>query len=472
MKVLLRTIILLLLFANNLIANEIILEDHYKVLSTFSGDIEKKQSFHIIIAKNKNTGHIEIIPIAFFNNVLKKYSGIVTIFPETPSIESYHIVKDKKVSFLIMFGFKTPRKKCVVDIDFSSGEISPANFLPNQKLKSTLKLKNKQLVICKDLNDLYVYQISSSNSIIPFKLSKNNNNKAFFKGNSNNVFDPINTQEFVSNGSINDIKVYGDTLNNLYLTKDILKEKQTYVLTINLSKSIGEDINSTVKAFKFSDFKSFKGMCSYYHDNKLFQLLLSKDQGFIKINDLITGDVRSINITDHSDFIIASKGFKSLEVFLKNATKSKFKSTITVNEHRDNNHLVLRVDYVSAISYNYHFDWWWYHRRLFWPEQQIMNNLIRSFGPLNPLVDYYDVVTTEDDEHYFELVMDKKTLQLINKTTEYKFRDIDKIGISEQNQDKTYNYSSSVFLDNKFVQFYQDKKSKAFRIVSKPISND
>ena len=439
-------------------SNEIILEEHYKVVNTFSGDIDKKDTFHLIIAKNKKNKKYEIIPVSYFNTNLVRLPSIS--FKSKPSIISYHSNNDG-ITLVISTGGSEPVKKAL-GVNLITGKYTLSEKITRYNLKAALRKKDKSLLITNNFSDLKISQIHSVDSINSFLFKKNKKNSQFFKRVQNSVFSPVNTDDFVKNGPISTFKVY--YVNDiLCFTRDDFYKKLTSIVRFNFLNGI-DDKDVDYKEFIYERFKEVKEVSTYLYNNKLYQLLLGKKSGFININDIVTGEFKSISLKE----VIGST---DLQDFLKESTKGKYKSTITVNMSSDGKRIV-RCDYVDSTIYGYNYNWWFHHQQFMWHQQHMMQN-VPSFGPSNLSGDFNDNFFNNNDKHYFEIVLDENGGVLKNAKVNYELKDIDKKKHTKSvDDDESIKHVSSVFIDNLFIYFYLDLKANSFKVSNKSINYD
>ncbi len=459
MRKLLSISLFLILGLNSLLANEIVLEKHYKVLETFSGDIKNKETFHVIIAKNKDTKTYDLIPISFFNNNLVRLLPIS--FKQKPSIRSYHS-SNNIITLIICEGTTYPINKMALDINLETGAHKLSGVITTNNFKAVLREENKSFLITNQYSDLKITRIEDVNNISTIDLKKNKANASFLKRISKSRIGSVNTNKFVKNGSINSFKMYCDN-DILYLTKDDFSNRLTSVITLD-TKAVNKTNNSTLNEYRYDKFKAVKEVSSYLYNNCLYQLLLNNDVGFIQINNLNTGTFKSISLNKAiMDLSIKGEGFVDLKSFLKHATKTKKKSTITVNESL-NGEYILRCDFVDSISYGFNYNWWFHQ------QQQFHLNSLPQIGPNNSFFDlYYDSIS-ESNNHYFEIIIDQNFNVLDKEKVASKFKYINKNKYFKNIDDnENLKHVSTVFLDDVFVYFYLDSKSNSFKVSNKTL---
>ncbi len=469
MRVISKMCLLLFLSIHISYANEIKLGENYKIITTFSGKLGDKESFHIVIAKNRDTKKYEAIPISFFNNTLKKLESIS--FNKQPIINSYHS-NNNLISMAVSLGSVRPIRKSIVDLNIITGAYKVTSIPKESVLKASIRNLNKTLLITKHFNILKVYKVVNSQDISSASFRREKQNRHFFKGASSSSFAPIDRDEFVANGSTNSFKVYSDDTDMLHITKDDFSNKFTSILSVNMPAKDSVELSVNSKEFSYDKFSTVREASSYFFEDNLYQFICDRKSSFININNLKTGKLISIVLSDEKIHSHAD-GFEDLSDFLKYAVKSEYKSTITVNKSSNGDNLIIRCDYVNPITYNYHRDWfWWQFQQPILDHQQMINNSIRSFGPSNT---YGDICFLEDaKKHYFEIVLDKD-FNLVNKgvSVAYKYKEIDKEKhIKDIKEEKAFEHLSSVFLKDLLVYFYLDTTSNTFKVSNKFIVND
>ncbi|WP_242203308.1 hypothetical protein [Aestuariivivens insulae] len=449
--------------------NKIQLEDHYKVIGTFSGDIEKSNSFHIVIAKNKESKMYEIIPVSYFEMNLIRLPSIS--FKKQPSIKSFHS-NNNVVSLIVAIGNSYPIQKKILDVNFVTGEYKLSKSITVNKLKAIVRKEDKSYIITGDEGRLYLTKIKSSDQLVSVKIVKGENNALFFKKISNSSFSAVDTDEFVKNGPVQPYKVYCYDDDVMYITKDNFSKKHTSVISVMIDTT---DTNTNIGSVEFSyeRFKSPKEASSFLHNGKVFQFVLDKKLGLIKITDFKTHEYKSLLLKEE---LLYSKGegFDDLNNFLDQASKGKYKSTITVNESTDGR-LIIRCDYVNPTVYGYNYNWWWHHQQFIWHHQQMMMNNIPKFGPNSNWFNAFKSFDYYAKDHYFEIVLDKECNIITNngETIKPLVPTIEKKKYTKEvDEDESIDFVSSVFLKDEFVYFYFDKNYDSFRVSKKAIIND
>lgn len=448
------------------------LDKSLKVIGTFSGDINKENSFHLIIVKNTKTKEHELIPVRHDNGSLVRLDPIN--FKKQPSIVSYHS-NNKVVSIITSFKEKKDELMQVIDLNIETGTQSRSETFPAEGFKTAIRKQDKNhLLFTNKENDLQVKTIHNFNKITNQKIALSEDNKNVLEDIDDESIDSVKTDEYVQNGSISTIKAYV-LEDEIFLTRDDNKGKKTSV--IRFSTNVEGDQTVISKSYDFSAFEKQKKTASYLNNNKLFQLLLSKKQMSLNIINLSDDKLYPLNLND-ATITNRSEGFKSLENFIKQATKGSKQPTVTVNTSKSGKS-VIRADYVEKSSYSYNYNWWWHHQwfhmnHMLWHQQQMMNHtrnisVPSGFGPNFMFENFY---FKPAKKHYFEVVIDSNNTIDQEATLETKLQKIDKKKhVKDLKEIKGQDHISSVFLGNTFRAFVYDKKAKVFKLEDREIND-
>lgn len=449
----------------------LILARHYKVQSTFSGNTEGENSFHLIIAKNNKTKSYEIIPVEYKDNELLSYESIH--FDKKPGILSYHN-NENVVSLITSVKDKKHDQFNVIDIDLSSGENTKSEDISGENFKAVIRKANSNLLVFSNKKEIKVLNTVSSSSIKTITVVPDKNNNYIFDELKDASLDAINKDEFVTNGSINKIRAYSEG-EELILTYENSKLGSTTVAKIALDK--GNEVGITEKVYQVKSNKKSKKSTSFVDGQKLYQLMLNKQTGDINVFDFKDDSQSSLNLTD-SHISKKSKGFKNIEDFLKNSAKAINEPTVSVNKTKSGN-VVLRADYVNKNLYNYSYNWWWHHQwmhqQMMWQQQQMMNNIQHNVPKFGPSPEWYDklaMLSAKKEHHYFEIVLTPEAEVVANASEETVHKYIDKKKyVEDLDKDKSIKHASSMFIDGKFRYFAFDNRKNEFRIFHKEIND-
>lgn len=436
--------------------NSIKIEDYYKVEKTVSGEISNSKTFHLIVAKNRETRDFEIIPLI---NDGKSFSRLTSLsFKDEPSLLSFHTKGD--ILSLITATDEESGDLMISDIDIVSGEVNQSNSIPFSGFISSVKSKGDSVLVFLDKDELNIMKIKNATTVESTKtIQKNDNNEALFKNLKKETIDNVVTDEFVANGSIKDFRVYLND-EDFFITQQDEKKNLTIVYSLNIETTSQTDFNIS----KFDHLKGFKRTTSFLKDNTLVRLSLGRSNGVITFNSLDNTWSKEIKIAENL-ISNSSKEFGGLEDFLKQASKDANAPTITLNENKKGN-FVVRADYVSKNEYMYN-NWWWInlHQQMMMQQQQMQNSM-RTFGPSDDFEMYLSFMP-KAEKHFFEFVVDT-SFEVTKDQSELNYKEIDKPNEIEIMGKKTkLKVFSTVFLDNEFRFFGYDKKNDSFKIFSK-----
>jgi hypothetical protein len=485
-------LILLLLFvlstvsyANCIDGNEIKIPKDYKTETTFSGDLQNDKSFHLIFAKDKKKKTYTVFSYLFDGTNIEKLPNLIS--DKSYSILSFHQSND---ILTLLVTYKVKKKSFLKKIDYNTFNKTKTESEPiiHDDFLTSIRKQNRSILLYKSDDKLQISDYKNSDNAIQHEYQFNSKKDDVFNFFKNKSVTTIKTDEYVPNGAVNDVRLYFED-NQLTFTRDsdeplniniggiVLNNKKTNtteVLRFHLNDKI---LIPKIGVYKNQENIKFKKATSYIFGNKLFQLGLSKNNGFVKISNIKENStLNSFALNDElSKFIKGNKDFEGIEKYLKTAGKNKYNATVTVNKTKSDK-LRLRVDYVD-ITYSYNYNWWWHHHQLMWHMQQhqIMiqqatRNIPTGFGPRVACEDAFLNATVSKEKRYFELLIDIKG-QLINEDLpDLLFKNIDKKAhINELEEITNYLYESSCFLDNSFRYIAFDKKTKSFFIKTKSL---
>ena len=446
---------------------EITLGKEFKVESTFSGNTQNEDSFHLIIAKNTKTKKYDIIPYLYGNGEITKLESIT--YGKLPSILSFHN-NEGMLSLIVQSEGAKSDVINVVDVDLSSGTSVKSKNINEKNLKAIIRQKDKNLLVVAEKSLVKVIDVKNSESIETIIAKPDQTSRDFFKNLSKGNLEAINKDEFVANGSINEYRVYGDE-DSIILTQEDSKAHATNAVEIPLNTGSKVTVGSKTFTNSTKDDK-IKKSTSYVQDDKLYQLQLGKSKASLDVFGLSdesnkTIDLLSVKPANKAD------GFKDKESFIKQAKKGAHEPTVTVNNTKNGN-LKVRVDYVDKNTYNYRYDWWWHHHmwmmhhnHMMWHQQQVRNS-IPKFGPSEPIEYFY----TKEGQKYFEIVLDPLSNVLDAVETEMVHKELDKKKyVEELDGKKKLKHTSSVFTKQKFRYIAYNKKAKSFKIVEEKLDD-
>lgn len=475
--------ILLTSFVNATIIDQISIPDNYRIESTFSGDLSAENSFHLIFSKEKKTKEFKVFTYLFDGFTIHKLPSLLN---ENASynVVSYH-QKNDVLTLLLSYKIKKDLFIQKIDYDLVTNNKTEFTAISHNDFLTAIRTKDTSILIYKSDDILTVSSYQGSEASLNKELILKDHEVVadFLK---DNAVTSVKTDEFVANGAINKVRLYYED-DNLFFTRDTdepfnvnligislnnKRENTTQLLHFSLKD---ETLTPKFTVFENANEEKFKKATSFFTEDKLFQLALSKKSGFIKISDVHSGDaLNKISLTDlASSQLKGNSDFDGMENFLKSAGKNKYNATITANKTLSDK-IRVRIDYVD-IDYNYNYNFW-FHQQMMWQMQQdMMNQHIRrsipsGFGPFLMNDDAFENAITDSKKRYFELLIDVKGSLLDEDLPEPFFRDIDKEFHMDTLEDvDKYKYESSCFLNNSFRFIAFDIKEKKFIIQTKEL---
>ena len=466
--------------ANLNLENDIVLPKSNKTLRTFSGDLLNNESFHLIFTKNKISKKYEVFSFLFDGNTVV---ALPIFTSETDvNIVSFH---QNKEMLTLLLSYKLKNKSFLKKIDFNlyKNSIQKSDPLVHDDFLTSVRLNNRSILVYKNDNN-YIEIADFTSSLKPVLkrytfISPKDSVKVFFKDKS---VSSINTNEFVPNGAVNDVRLYFKD-NKLFFTRDSeeplkfniigfdinsKKTNTTELLIFNLNNNL---LSPQLSVFNNQNNQKYRKATSYVADNKLFQLALSKTEGYIKIHDINTNTtVNNFSLDESlSKYIKNNDEFIGLPKFLKNASKNKYNATLTVNKTTTDK-LRLRIDYVD-VTYNYNYNLWYHHQFIHqqFHNQFIQQNIQRSipsgFGPNFMDDEAFLSATVLKQKRFFEVVLDVDCNLLEEDLPDSFYQEIDKeMYIDNLEGNLKFKFESSCFLKNNFRYIAYNIKDKNFVI--------
>ncbi len=260
-----------IVYSNSIINNTIVLEKQYKTESTFSEELSKQDSFHLIFTKNRKTKVYEVFSYLFNG---EKIIELPSLTNEKPyEIVSFH-QKDGILSLLLSYKNKKKFFLRRVNYNTSTKQKTESEVISHDNFATSIRTKDKSILIYKT-DDILKVSSFLGNTIIENKellLEKNTDLKSFF---NNQSITSIKTDEFVANGATNKLRLYFDN-NILFFTKDLdvpinkYKPNNTQLLKLDLS-----DVNPSPKIynFEYTNDKKLKKSTSFYAEDKRLETI-------------------------------------------------------------------------------------------------------------------------------------------------------------------------------------------------------
>lgn len=441
------------------------LDSNQKIVGTYSGDINKKISVHLIIYKDRTSKKHGIKP--FYIDEKGEILQFDEInFEKQPSIVSYHLNKNNLV-LLVKESLKKTERLNILSINIKTKEVNSKAIENFENPNLIFRLKNKTLLITKEDEFLLTKEVENAKNIRDIETPIESKYESSFNDFFDTTLDAINTNEYVKNGSVKDTKAY---YSNNTLIFDTSKNG-IRTLILDLSKN-------TIKFNRVDvNVKDYKDINSFIHNNKLFVFGNNKKDINIKAFDVTTGN----KLFESNLLADLSNQFDNEDInrLIKKSSRKAFKVTGTVNETVEDN-MVINIDYVDTRTYNYNYNWWWNHtwfqQQMMWQQQlqQIqnrMNNTNTMRGSFSGSVTDYitsSVVNRSlliENKKSIKVVLNKNFEVVKNANAESKFKeiDVDKYIDAIKKNTKLKHVTMS-FTDSTSRYIFYSKKTKTFTV--------
>lgn len=447
------------------------LEKNQKIKSTFSGDINQESSIHLIIFRNKKTKNYGIKPFYIDKDQKTKEFEIIDFEKEIPEIVSYHqnnntislIIERNLFDAKVEINVKSRKKLTIIDLNISDKKTALKNLdLKHLNNNKYFHVSDKTFVLHYKGEKLFINTIKNSQKIdstkIKFQAEDLKISKKFFDGS----IEFVNTQEYVKNGSIANVKAYHQDEKLFFTHFENKKDGITSTfIDLNQNQPLVFYKNGLSEEYK----KTWSRTASYIHNGDLFLFCRNPSDMFLEIIDVYTGKSKYR--------ASLKKGFssyldqKKLDLLQQKLSWNTNKPTITVNKSIDQN-LVIRFDYVKPENYRYD-NMWWFHQQM-WQHQQMMNNIPKiNTSRFGPTPTYFDerllFFKSKKKELFQEIVMDTNYSLIENGRKETLRKKIDKEQYFKKlNKNRDFKYTSAAFLSDDIRYIFYSKTSKAIFI--------
>lgn len=436
------------------------LAENQKAENTYSFNLAGSSSFHIIVAKNRDSRDYDVIP--FFSdssgNVIKMAQTSVT---DKPDFTAAHIYNGAITAISQGKG-----ELLVIDYNIMNGSISHKKIDGFDEAVATFFDDNRTLILHEvpKGDDLVLQIIKNGSEITTIPVPLDKETATEYYGMMRMGSDVINTQEYVKNSSLKPTRIYLED-NSIIIANDDKVNHTTKALIID-SKT-GKARFMQYEVYK----ENYKQLSSFISGNKLFAMNSDKKALTINIFAIATGEKQaSFSLREELSMYM---GGKDIDKYLKSIHKSDMKPTLTVN--RFGNNYSLRVDAVDINTY-YYYDWWFFHnfmwqqQMMMQQQQQMMQNHIRNMNIYRgPSQDSYNVpyfVLPAEEDLSFTIPLDgnlKLMEQGSDSDTDYHY--VDKQEKTKQfSENKSIKNFSACFGTESMSYIYMDKKSDVFTI--------
>ena len=449
-----------LFFSISTFSNELFkiqLNKEEKLEGTYSAEFISNKTIHVALIKNTETGKFLFSPyLVDENNKVLKLESFTMV--KKLQILSYHLNGD--VATFLNYD-EEEKLLYVVDYDLTTGKSKNSSVKFKEKADNIFRFTDKTTFVFfdKKVGVSFTTIVNSENKIETNIDVPSEKNKVF-KAAINKMPEAINQNEYVKNGSIGRAKTY-------------LMNDKFFMTFENDSKTMDVfqfDLNA--KSFHSSSFEttgseSLKDFGNYVFENKIGTIGIEKEDAILSFYDIENVKLLSkLSLSTVLDKPV-------LTSFIKLATRSVYKPTLTVNKNV-NGKFVLRLDNVNEDTYTYNYNWWfhyWFFQQQMWHHQQMMMQQQMRFSPggfgPNPMELENELYFFKSDSKFVEIVLDTDLKTVLNETKETVFKNIDKgYYVDKYKENGLIKEFSSAFTATDFRYIYQDKKSKTVTIFS------
>lgn len=429
------------------------LNENEKLEETKSIVLNRVISIHFLFIKNNATKRHLIRP--FFLTPNKKIIQLEDAVFET----KINIISSHNNNNIITLGNYDKENETLhlIDFDIELNTNTTRSYVDYKEPKSIFELEGRTIYCQIEKNNptIHLEIITNIKKINrkDFYLSKDIL-KNFKKIITPNDFQPLQTikqNEFVKNGSISKRNVY--IINDKLIFVSSLNSLKTDVFSFDLN----DDKNISNTTFDLFFPASGQDQNTYLFDDKLAVISSSKQDLLFALYDLKTNlEVKQFSLIERL------VGKIDVNLFLKEARKSKLKITMTFNKTKNNNYLVI-LDRVDKINYNYDYrPDIWIQRQMIDQQRMMMQSRHIGNGPNN---NFFNNIYLEDKYESLTFYMDAN-FNIIDEDksgTVFKYFDKDAL-LKTYDDNKNVNELSAAFLDNEFRFIYQNKDSKTISI--------
>ncbi len=356
------------------------LEEHQKLVGTYSGDVDQETSVHLAIYNDKEANTYGIIP--FFITKEGKVISLekVTVTHE-PSIISYHFnPQSSNLTLLVQNGKRKDQQLEIIDFSILGHSSSRNTLVDYKEPYLVIRTKEKTFLLFKEKENLEITTIIDSQKHHSEFFSFSGENAGLYNKIFETTPESINTNEYVEFGSISESKVY---FFNERLIFDHSSEDKYTTLSLDPERNTSISLNE----FHLEDVKKLKDINSFIYGSKAFLFLNNKEDINLRSYDLESGKlIFNVLLKEELSGYLDSE---ALEKIIRKSSRNSFSLTGTVNEGPENS-MVVTIDYVSTRNYNYHYNWWWHHQfmhqQMMWNQQMMQQHIqmqMNTFGP-NP----------------------------------------------------------------------------------------
>ena len=463
------SLLILICFNTISIANDLFtfsLAENQKFQQTQSVNLGNDGTLHFVITKNKDSKKYDLL--AFYVNANQTIKQMeTTSHEELPEIISYHYTKNNIT--ILNYNDET---LTVIDYNAETGKVNSDKLTDFKKPKTIFRLPNKTFFLDVDRKgeQMTVTKLENANSIISEQKDIPEKYQKVMRRLFKETIEEVYTNEYVKNGSIAEFQAYYENEKFIIVKNDEMKD---FIETFEIDPKTPDLLS--IKEFNLDKIDRLKNRNSFINDGKLFSILMGKEDFNITINNLQTGkEEKSLFL---SKDILKSSISEQYKAFLKEAKRNKNTSTLAVNNTKDGNYSVT-VDYVDAVSYNYHHNWFIHQQLLFHQNMYMLHKQIQQMsipsgfnGPNPEFYNHLDNVYFKKEKQEaitFLLSNQFDVIENATSVTEHKFVDKEKYTEELDENKEIKNYSIG-FLENEYRYIYTDKKEETIYIKFKAI---
>ena len=434
-----------------------------KVIGSFSGEFDGKQSIHLLIYQNKSSKVYTTVPFFIAENEEKTQLPELS-FEEKPKVVSYHYLEEeKKVILLISHEFNKINRLSIFDLTLGSKTYTKKSIDGWKSADLNIRVADKTLLARKAENVLQITTVKNSKELDTLVFAMRPT-KSFKK-----IFDMypqlVNTREYVELGSSKNAKAYYQN-GKIVLDAMIKDSYETFVINVK------DTAATQFIEIKNSLIESAKETNSYVFGDNLFLFLHLVEDIALQVYDLNSGSLQYEGNLLKDFFEEAQK--ENIENLIKKSGRKRYRLMGTVNRSVEDQ-LVVRLDYVDMNVYNYHYDWWfhhWFFQQQMWQQQQMMQSIsVPNFGPNSAEEEILlDFTKDEEQQTQVEFVLSMSFEHLPSASKETKYRQTDKnFYIDSFKNNRNIDHTTMSFTEKSVRYIYYAKLGKLFYIKSQPL---
>ncbi len=438
------------------------LEEHYKVISTFSFEVNLNATVHLLTVKNRHSKKYEILP--FLMDIDQKVERLKSIsFKALPEIISYHW--SNEVLTLITFH---KNDLMIIDFSFNGGENTIRelkNFGQPQYVFTKANL-TAFLVPNERRDKITITTVYNSNSVESNEIIVSDDLRKNIRRVFRNQIEVINEPRYAKNSSISRIQAYYED-HTFYFVDNLHYKDYLSVITIHQKE---KNLITTMTISNSGVQKPVKRN-SYIKDGKIFALFLNKSEFEVHIYDLL--EAKRLKTLSLQSQLSKNPNIRSrVNLYLKESNKMKNTPTIVINETVSGNYEIT-VDFVNKNDYRNDDSMWWFHNWWFWQQQYLTPNPIKpKFGPNVDIIDNIPIEFYKNESVPMTFVLNKMLVfqPYLKEKTKYLYIDKEKYAEILKDNERI-RHQSAGFLPGKIHYICSNTKEEVIYIVSRSLDN-